>query len=76
MSEHVLSKIHDCTFRPKYFIHDFLDPKFPENFHFISHKFCRRHQIGLFFDFFSTFPLFITAKTAFIHCTFLLKYAL
>ena len=53
-SKFVLRKIHDCTFRLKYFLRDFLDPKFPENFHLISQKLWwfvgRRHQMGLFFD--------------------------
>ena len=45
MAEHVLRKIHDCTFRPKYFLRDFLHPKSPDH----------RPQIIVFSYFFPTF---------------------
>src|SRR6218665_2942647 len=60
--EHVLRKIQDCTFRPKYFLRDFLYPKSPENF--IS---SLKNSDGLFwssttirgiFVFFLLFPTF------------------
>ena len=34
LPEHVLGKIHYCTFRPKDFLHHIFDPN---SFHFISH---------------------------------------
>src|SRR6218665_3836411 len=33
-SEHILRKIHDCTFRPKDFLPGFFHPSSPENFSF------------------------------------------
>src|SRR6218665_4205009 len=56
MAEHVLRKIHDCTFRPKYFLRDFLDQKSPENFHF---NFFHRPQIVVFSQLFSKKPFFL-----------------
>ena len=38
-AEHVLRKIHHCTFRAKYFLRDFLYPKWHKKFHFIPEKF-------------------------------------
>jgi len=35
-SEQVLRKIHDCTFRPKYFLRHFFAPNSPGKFNFIS----------------------------------------
>src|SRR6218665_432716 len=42
--EHVLRKIHDCTFLPKDFLPDFFDPNSPPNYYyffffFILHKY-------------------------------------
>jgi len=64
--EHVLRKIHDCTFRPKDFLPDFFDPNSPEN----SPLIFPFHPSKMLMTIFSPHPIFITAKTLFHHCTF------
>jgi len=61
-AEHVLRKIHDCTFRPKDFLPQFFDPNSPENFLFPLYKIMMTFfliidpQITIFSLLFPNFP--------------------